>query len=52
MSVKERGFASMDPKKREAISRKGGEARKKSIGAEGYSKMGKSGGRQKSKKSK
>lgn len=43
MSMKNRGFASMSQNKKEEIARKGGEARKKSIGKEGYSQMGKKG---------
>lgn len=50
MSTKKRGFASMSQSMKEEIARKGGEARKKAIGKEGYSKMGQKGGR-KAKKS-
>lgn len=44
MSDKNRGFSSMDKKKREEIAQKGGEARKREIGPEGYSEIGKKGG--------
>ncbi len=47
MSIKNRGFGSMSQNKKEEIARKGGEARKKSIGKEGYSNMGKKGSKSK-----